>query len=129
MSETLDRLCRILEPATRDAGFALSDAGPIHDEQSTMVERLEYRADDRGRPVLLDVYELVAERTITVELWRPEMLNRRGDAAVRRRAWHVSPAIDPADLAREIAAEVTTWLETFRHPATPDPWEFRPEVG
>jgi hypothetical protein len=77
---------------------------------------LEYRAADEDGSVLLQVFHTPAKRTITVEVWRPELLPKAmqaGDpqAAVELRlAWVYGQTVDPARVGREICETVSRWL-------------------
>jgi len=114
----LTPLRSLLTPRAQAAGFTPTDRASWKD-----LGWLEYRAAAPRGPVVLSVFHTPLERTVTVELWRPEQLVEALRAGVleectdRRRVWCYGDAYGPAELGREVVETVVTWLGELREEA------------
>ena len=117
----------LLDPVIEQSSFILTESHPLDRRANRRYGSLEYHGtDDDGRVVLLGLYQLVAWRTITAEMWIPEDVRRMPpqasieSVALHRRVWSYDLLTDGDALARTIVAEVATWLRPFDRRTEPD---------
>ena len=110
-------LQRELDAIVTRRGFALSSVHLPGYSVDSQHGQLEYHArSEANRRVLLDIYHMPAQRTVTAELWSPSDLDcglselTIAAAAIRRRVWVYDPTTELSELTREIVREVASWL-------------------
>jgi hypothetical protein len=100
-----------LAPHVRAAGLRPTERAAIDG-----VAWVEYSRSDRAGRLVLSVFHLSRERTITAEVWRPDRLRDamreggRREVAEQRRTWRYTATTGPTELGRAVAATIAGWF-------------------
>lgn len=110
----------LLDPLIEPTSFHLEHVQPLDRWCRRRFGHLEYSTTlDDGRIVLLGIYLFSAWRTVTAEMWIPDDARRLlpektiDSVALHRQKWSYTLLTDGDILARTVATEVSSWLESF----------------